>query len=75
MPSSSLETMHYAEMAATVRLLWAEVKRRNPIGVNVYTGLLHAAFDLDEISAAEAQHFTSEHGPKEPKVKRVRKSR
>jgi hypothetical protein len=67
--------MTYAEMAETVRLLWAEVKRRNPLGVNSYIGLRHAAADLREISEAEAGLFTSECGPKEPKVKRARKSR
>jgi hypothetical protein len=70
--AGQLETMTYAEMHELVRLLWAEVKRRNPIGVNVYTGLLHAAFDLKEISAAEALHFTSEHGPREPKQRKRR---
>jgi hypothetical protein len=67
--------MTYAEMAVLTKQIWAEVKRRNPLGVNSYIGLRHAAADLDEISEAEAGLFTSECGPKEPKVKRVRKSR
>lgn len=51
---SSLRRMQYREMAKLMRAVKAEVERRNPIGVNLYTGYIEqAALALDEISGGE----------------------
>jgi hypothetical protein len=58
--------LSYLDMAKTVRSIRRELKRRNPIGVNFYTGNLDAAAaDLEEVSAGEIANFTSECGPRE----------
>jgi hypothetical protein len=60
--------MTWAQMAKTVHAIHVEMKRRNPIWINAYTGVVkHAAELLDEIADCEASNFTSECGPKEPK--------
>jgi hypothetical protein len=64
-----LDRLTYREMADLVRSVREEVKRRNPIFVNAYTPHLDGAVGaLEEISVGEARNFTSESGPKEPKV-------
>ena len=61
----------WAQMAETVHAIHTEMKRRNPIWINAYAGVVkHAAELLDEIAGAEADNFTSECGPKEPAVKK-----
>ncbi len=61
-----LYTMTYADMADLVQEILFEIKRRNPIGVNLYTQPLAAASNaLKEISMGEVSNFTSEVGPKE----------
>jgi hypothetical protein len=61
-----VQALKYCQMAEIVRAIGGELKRRNPIGVNMYTrGLLRAYGDLMEISGGEAGNFTSECGPKE----------
>lgn len=62
------KTMTWAQMAETVQAIHVEMKRRNPIWINAYAGVVrHAAELLDEIAKGEASNFTSECGPKEPK--------
>lgn len=57
----------YRQMADLVRAIRIEVKNRNPILVNAYTGAIDGAiFALEEIAEGEADNFTSESGPKEP---------
>ncbi len=61
----------YAQMADIIRAIWLEVKRRNPIGVNAYARSMMSALEsMTEIADAEADNFTSEHGPIEPRPKR-----
>jgi hypothetical protein len=56
--------MTWCEMRDVVRALVIEMKRRNPIGINLYTGPLYSAYaGLDEIAKAERVHRTAEHGP------------
>jgi hypothetical protein len=60
--------MTWSQMSEIVHSVWVEMKRRNPIGINAYAPAVRRASDLlDEISEAEADNFTSETGPKEPK--------
>ena len=67
----NFKKMTWAQMAETVDAIHTEMKRRNPIGINLYAPTVkHAAFLLREIAGGEAGNFTSECGPKEPK-KRV----
>lgn len=64
-----LRSAQYWELAKLVRAIRKEVERRNPIGVNLYTGYMEgAALALDEISGGEAGNFTSECGPRERKA-------
>ena len=59
-----LKKMTFTDLAEVVESIWAEVKRRNPIGVNMYGGgFAQAAFDLREIEAAEMDNPTCEVGP------------
>lgn len=68
-----LRTAKYWELAKLVRLVRAEVERRNPIFVNAYTGRIEdAARALDEISGGEIGNFTSEAGPRERAPRRKR---
>lgn len=61
-----LQSAQYWELARLVRAIRKEVERRNPIGVNFYTGSIEgAASALDEISGGEIGNFTSEAGPRE----------
>lgn len=58
----------WMEMSRIVLAIYKEMKRRNPIGVNFYAGIVKGASDcLKEISGGEQDNFTSEFGPKEPK--------
>lgn len=58
------ETMTWTDLSDCVRVLWTEMKRRNPIGINCYEGSLAAAyFAIKEIADAEKHNPTSEHGP------------
>lgn len=67
-----LRTARYWELAKLIRAIHAEVKRRNPIGVNLYTGYIEvAAKALDEISGGEVGNFTSECGPRETRPRKA----
>lgn len=56
----------YQQMADVVRSIGLEVKRRNPIFVNVYMQPISDCIGaLEEISGREVGNFTSECGPKE----------
>lgn len=60
--------MTWSQMSEIVHSIWVEIKRRNPIGINMYAPVVKTAADLlDEIAEAEADHFTCEAGPREPK--------
>ena len=64
-----LNQLTYRQMADLVRSVRTEVKKRNPIFVNVYTQSLdEAVAALEEISGGEARNFTSESGPREPRI-------
>jgi hypothetical protein len=66
--NARLDRFTYWEMAALVRSIRREVKKRNPIFVNAYIPLLDGAVAaLEEISAGEMKNFTSESGPRESK--------
>lgn len=57
--------MSWEQMSGIVHSIWKEMKRRNPIGINMYAPAVKYASDLlDEIAEAEAEHATSEAGPK-----------
>lgn len=56
----------YSKMAAEIEKIGNELKRRNPIGVNLYHGaVVNACLALLEVSEGEKWHFTSECGPRE----------
>lgn len=58
----------WMQMSRIVLSVHKEMKRRNPIGINMYAPYVQAsAALLDEISLGEIDNFTSECGPKEPK--------
>ena len=60
--------MTWKQMSDTVFSIWKEINKRNPIGINLYSPtVLSAGMLLDEIANGEADNFTSECGPKEPK--------
>lgn len=62
----------WKQMSNIVLSVHKEMKRRNPIGINCYANYVEvAAAALLEISGGEADNFTSECGPKEPKVRKV----
>jgi hypothetical protein len=66
--------MTWAQMAKTVHAIHAEMKRRNPIFINAYAPTVKLAAELlGEIAGGEASNFTSECGPKEPKVRKGKK--
>ena len=61
---SDFKKLTFNQLALVVESVWAEVKRRNPIGVNMYGGgFAQAAFDLREIEEAEKDNPTCEAGP------------
>lgn len=63
----------WLEMALVIRMLWTEMKRRNPIGINCYEGAMGGAyFAIDEIAKAEKGNPTCEAGPGIDKPKRKR---
>ena len=63
----NFKKMTWAQMAQTVDAIHTEMKRRNPIGINLYAPTVkHATYLLKEIAGGEARNFTSECGPKEP---------
>lgn len=65
-----LRSAQYWELAKLVRAIRTEIERRNPIGINLYTGYIEgAAVALDEISGGEIGNFTSECGPRERSCK------
>jgi hypothetical protein len=65
----------WKQMSNIVLAIHKEMKRRNPIGINCYAGYVEtAAAALLEISGGEADNFSSESGPKEPKWRKSRKS-
>lgn len=54
----------WGEMAEVVRAVWREMKRRNPIGINMYEGSMFRAFSaVSEIARAEKSNPTCEAGP------------
>ena len=60
------KSMTFAEMTLAVEQMREELKRRNPLGVNMYVPYLYKArLALDEISRAEKNNRTCECGPKE----------
>ena len=66
--------MTWAQMAETVDAIHTEMKRRNPIGINLYAPTVKTAANLlREVAGAEAGNFTSECGPKEPSRTKKRK--
>ncbi len=74
MSDFTLANKQYREMAELVRAIGVEIKRRNSIGINMYTGYIEqAALALDEISGGEIGNFTSECGPRERKAKAMAK--
>lgn len=57
----------WTQMSEIVHSIWVEMKKRNPIGINMYAPTVKAAsYLLGEIAEGEADNFTSESGPKEP---------
>jgi hypothetical protein len=61
----------WMQMSKLVLAVHTEMKRRNPIFVNAYAPTVLAAGTLlREIAEGEVGNFTSEAGPKEPKVRR-----
>jgi hypothetical protein len=66
----AVQHMRFEQMARVVQRFHDELKRRNPIGVNLYTGYLTAAVSvLLEISEGEKENPTCEAGPKEKESK------
>lgn len=64
----------YKQMAEVIEAIGIEIKRRNSIGVNMYIGFIRTAWAaVDEIANGEAHQFTSECGPREPKVRKAKK--
>jgi hypothetical protein len=64
MPTPDYTALTWEELADAVRAIWTEAKRRNPIGINLYsTPFAAASANLKEIAKAEAVHPTSECGP------------
>jgi hypothetical protein len=58
------KVMAWEEMAQIVYAIYKEMKRRNPIGVNLYAPTVkYAALLLDEIARAETTRCTCEAGP------------
>lgn len=63
-PQLDYTQLAWEEMVAVIRALQIEMKRRNPIGINMYMGPMYAAHAaLDEIARAEKDHPTCEAGP------------
>jgi hypothetical protein len=49
------------ELALVILNVWVEMKRRNPIGINMYGGALSGAYNaVKEIAEAELDNPTSE---------------
>lgn len=69
--TTDLSKMTYRQMADLIEAVGVEVKRRNPIGVNMYLQPVRVAWAMiSEIADGEASNFTSECGPREPKPSR-----
>ena len=65
--------MTWMQMYRVVVAVWKEMKKRNPIGINMYARYVEAgAAALKEIAEGEVYNFTSECGPKEPKPRKKR---
>ncbi len=59
--SGTYKDATFEEMAGDVAWIWAELKRRNPIGVNAYAGYFRdAELALREIAVAERESPTCE---------------
>lgn len=59
----------YADMASLVLSIREEIKKRNPIFVNIYiVPIDNAVRAIESIAHGESENFTSECGPKEPKA-------
>ena len=62
--------MTWMQMSRLVLAVHTEMKRRNPIFINAYAPTVLAAGTLlREIAEGEAGNFSSECGPKEPKIR------
>lgn len=54
----------WEQMSDIVRALWLEMKRRNPIGVNLYANAFGEVINiLDSVGLAEEDNPTCEAGP------------
>lgn len=72
--NTDMSKMTYRQMVDLIKAVGVEVKRRNPIGVNLYIDRIREAwYAVDEIATGEASNFTSECGPREPKPRGKRK--
>lgn len=66
----------WKEMSDIVLSIHKEMIHRNPIGIHLYAGYVEcAAALLLEISKGEADNFSSEAGPKEPKPRKKKGSK
>lgn len=60
----NLTKMSFLEMADLINLIWLEMKRRNPIGINFYEpDMLRSVEAVKEIHYAELDNPTCEEGP------------
>lgn len=65
-PKIDYRSLTYKQMADIVQDIRIEIKKRNSIGINLYTRHLDVAIAcLNEISNGEKGNFTSESGPRE----------
>jgi hypothetical protein len=56
--------MTWEQLADVIRTVWWELKRRNPIGVNLYAPAFSGVINvLDEVEKAEREDPTCEAGP------------
>ena len=59
-----LTKLTWNELASLILDVWFAMKRRNPIGINMYGGALHGAYAaVKEIADAEDDNPTAEAGP------------
>lgn len=62
----------WEELGLVIRAVWTEMKRRNPIGINMYEGAMLQSFSaIDEIGKAEKDNPTCEAGPGIDKKKKA----
>lgn len=64
MKQFDLSQLSFLEFSQLILLIWEEMKRRNPIGINFYKGqMLETASSLREIYFGEISNPTCEEGP------------